>query len=385
MDRVPYLIMVRIVSEGSDIMKLFRFSAMIVALIVVLSGFIAPAAFADGKRRVAVLPFEYGAVQSWVGSYDVGKGITSMLITKLVEDGTFSVIEREALDQVLKEQNLSLSGRADPETAVRIGKLLNVDAIVVGTVTEFGFENKHMNVGTGVGYGAGYIPYVGGLVGGLGGIGKNKSKAKVSVDARLVDINTSEILATAHGTGMSSRSGMSLYGGYTGVDFGSSGFESTIAGEATIGAVDDLKGQMLAWAPKIPDNKAIALAGVTGKIADVTGKQVIVNLGKQNGLAIGDNLQVEQPFKIIKDPTTGKVIKEMSNTVAIVKLSEIDVQSSTGDIIKGSGVRVGDTVRKVTTDVSAVLLSPPTSDPSSTTSITKSTVNVIKNVRGVQK
>jgi curli biogenesis system outer membrane secretion channel CsgG len=367
-------------------MKLFRISVLIMALVVVLGGLLTPAAFADGsKRRIAVLPFEYGAVQSWVGSYDVGKGITSMLVTKLVEDGTFSVIEREALDQVLKEQNLSLSGRADPETAVRIGKLLNVDAIVVGTVTEFGFENKHMNVGTGVGYGAGYIPYVGGLVGGLGGVGKNKSKAKVSVDARLVDINTSEILATAHGTGMSSRSGMSLYGGYTGVDFGSSGFESTIAGEATIGAVDDLKGQMLAWAAKIPDNKAIALAGVTGKIADVTGKQVIINLGKTNGMSIGDNLQVEQPFKTVKDPTTGKVIKEMSNTVAIVKLSEIDTTSSTGDIIKGSGVRVGDTVRKVTTDVSAVLLSPPQADPASQTSITKSTVNVIRTVKGTRK
>jgi curli biogenesis system outer membrane secretion channel CsgG len=204
-------------------MKSFRISAVIVALSMVLSGLLSPAAFADGKRRIAVLPFEYGAVQSYVGSYDVGKGITSMLITKLVDDGTFSIIEREALDQVLKEQNLSLSGRADPETAVRIGKLLNVDAIVVGTVTEFGFENKHMNVGAGAGVAAGYVPYVGGLVGGFGSLGKNKSKAKVSVDARLVDINTSEILAAAHGTGISSRSGMSLWGGGGGYGGGGGG------------------------------------------------------------------------------------------------------------------------------------------------------------------
>jgi len=32
-----------------------------------------------------------------------------------------------------------------------------------------------------------------------------------------------------------------------------------------------------------------------GKIADVTGNQVIVNVGKVNGLCVGDNLQVERP------------------------------------------------------------------------------------------
>jgi curli biogenesis system outer membrane secretion channel CsgG len=36
---------------------------------------------------------------------DIGKGISDMLVTMLVKDGTYSVIERKALDQVLAEQN----------------------------------------------------------------------------------------------------------------------------------------------------------------------------------------------------------------------------------------------------------------------------------------
>ena len=50
------------------------------------------AAQTSGKKRVAVLDFDYGTVQSYVtsiygGNQDVGKGITDMLVEKLVKDG----------------------------------------------------------------------------------------------------------------------------------------------------------------------------------------------------------------------------------------------------------------------------------------------------------
>ncbi len=52
-----------------------------------MMGLFAPQSQASLKRRVAILPFEYGAVTSQVGTVDVGKGITTLLITKLVNDG----------------------------------------------------------------------------------------------------------------------------------------------------------------------------------------------------------------------------------------------------------------------------------------------------------
>lgn len=321
-------------------------------------------ASASAKRRIAIMPFEYGAVSSEVGTLDVGKGITSLLITKIVNDGTYSVVERQMLDSLLKEQNLSVSDRADPATACKIGKLLSVDGIIVGTVTQFGFESKNMNVGAAASAAAAYIPYVGGF--GFGGLGIRKSKVKVAVDARLVDINTSEILAAVHGSGESKRSGASLFGGggsgWSGgsgsFDMGSSGFASSIAGEATLQAIDDIGGQLCALAGKIPDNQSILAANVTGQVADVTGSQVIVNVGKQNGLTNGDNLRVDRIYKTVKDPTSGKPLKELSNTVAIVTLNEVEDTSATGNITRGAGVKVGDTVRKVTTDVSAILIQP---------------------------
>lgn len=345
-------------------MKAHKAFAFLLAIIIGASLTLNPA-MASSKRRVAILPFEYGAVTSMVGTVDVGKGVTSLLITRLVNDGTYSVVERQMLDAILKEQNLSVSDRADPSTACKIGKLLAVDAIIVGTITQFGFENKNVNVGAAASVASGFIPYgIGGF--GFGGLGVKKGKVKVAIDARMIDVNTGEIIAACNGFAESKRSGVSLFGGGGGgggagsgsFDMGSSDFASSIAGEATLGAVDKITSQIVSYADKLPDNQSLAQQNVQGKIADVTGNQVILNVGKINGMQPGDNIQVEKVTKVVKDPVSGKVIKEVTSTVAIVTLSQVDNESSTGTIVKGSNVSVGDNVRKVTTDVSAVILAP---------------------------
>src|SRR3990167_7390988 len=103
-------------------MKLRMPFALLLALLMVAPLVCPQGALADAKRRVAIMPFEYGAVSSEVGTLDVGKGIVSLIITRLVNDGTYSVVERQMLDTILKEQNFSVSDRANPTTACKIGK-----------------------------------------------------------------------------------------------------------------------------------------------------------------------------------------------------------------------------------------------------------------------
>ena len=82
---------------------------------------------------------------------------------------------------------------------------------------------------------------------GLGGFGHKKSKAIVAVDARIINIDTAEIMGVASGKGESSRESTSLLGGggnwhgFGGgaADFGSSDFQQTIIGEAVNLAVKD--------------------------------------------------------------------------------------------------------------------------------------------------
>ena len=82
---------------------------------------------------------------------DVGKGISNLLINELVNDGRFRVIERSAIDKILKEQNFSNSDRVNSATAAKIGSLLGVDTIIIGDVTQFGRDDKHYGAGGGGG------------------------------------------------------------------------------------------------------------------------------------------------------------------------------------------------------------------------------------------
>ena len=74
------------------------------------------------RPRVAVMDFDYSTVQTvsaavFGTNVDIGKGIVDLLVTGLVKDGSYSVIERKALDKILAEQNFSNSNRADPTSA----------------------------------------------------------------------------------------------------------------------------------------------------------------------------------------------------------------------------------------------------------------------------
>jgi curli biogenesis system outer membrane secretion channel CsgG len=128
----------------------------------------APTQPAGPKKRVAVMNFDYGTVKTTVAAIfgtdqDVGKGITDLMVQKLVEDGKYSVIERAALDKIISEQNFSNSDRADPTSAAKIGRILGVDTIILGSITKFGRDDKQVG-----GVGGGHS----GWTGAIAGIGK---------------------------------------------------------------------------------------------------------------------------------------------------------------------------------------------------------------------
>jgi curli biogenesis system outer membrane secretion channel CsgG len=299
------------------------------------------------RARIAVLDFDYATVQSsttgmFGSNVDVGKGITDLLVTGLVKDGTYSIIERKALDKIMTEQNFSNSQRADPTSAARLGKLLGVDAIIVGSITQFGNETKKVGIGGGGGSFGGF---------GLGGVGHSNSKANVSITARIVNVDTGEIMAVAEGSGQSSRSSTSLLGGGGGgwnngngnVNFGSSDFQSTIIGEATKAAVDKLTANVVADSPRIE----LRTITVDGLVAAVDGGQIVLNVGKRGGVNVGDQLEVVRVTKEIKDPATGNVIRRLTSSIGVIKATDVDDASAVCTAVSGSDFKVGDSVKSL--------------------------------------
>lgn len=316
--------------------------------IILLAALLASIAAAQDKKRIAVMNFEYGTVSTSVAqifgtNQDIGKGIADMLVDRFVNDGVFSVIERKALDKLIAEQNFSNSDRADPSSAARIGKLLGVSAIVIGSITQFGRDDKSTNIGGGA---------VGGITGrfGVGGVGKRESKAVVQITARLVDVNTGEILASAPGLGESKRGGTTLLGaggssmnnGGGGIDMSSKNFGATILGEATNQAVSQVATKIEGSASRLPT----VVVAVDGMVADVNGATLVLNVGSRSGVKVGDTLQVLRSGREIKDPATGKVLRRTDTALGEVSISEVDDQSSVGSYKGAAGVKVGDRVKK---------------------------------------
>ncbi|HYL93965.1 MAG TPA: CsgG/HfaB family protein [Alphaproteobacteria bacterium] len=297
------------------------------------------------KKRVAVLDFEYGTVQSSVSAIygtnqDVGKGITDMLVEKLVKDGKYSVIERKALDKILAEQNFSNSDRANPATAQKIGQILGVDAVIMGSITKFGRDDKSKSFG---GLGVGPRAF------GLGGIKKNEAKAVCAISARLVDTTTGEILAAVTGEGESKRSGTSLIGaggggggaGAGGFDSHASNFGQTLLGEAITEAVTNVGAQLDASATNLPERKV----EVSGLVADVSGNVLIVNIGSKTGLKVGDKLEISRAVRTVKDPATGKVLKTVTSKIGDATVTEIDTDSATVTFTGTGAAKVGDVAK----------------------------------------
>ena len=200
---------------------------------------------AQSKRpTVAVMDFDYGAVNNWWsgvwGNYDIGKGMADQVVDELVNDGAFRVIERKKLDTVLAEQDFAQSDRADPSAAKlsKVGKVLGVKYIISGSITKFATSDKK--------YGGG------GLIGGkLGGLGLKKAKSEVTITARMIDTTTGEIMLSAKGEGVSNKGGGISVGGFgggggAGFSMGSSEYKASALGEAQEQACKLLVQQLIA-------------------------------------------------------------------------------------------------------------------------------------------
>ena len=126
-------------------------------------------------KTIAILPFKDKTTNSPIKG-DVGSMAVDQLTTLLVNSERFNVIERERLDAVLAEQGLAGKGIVDSATAAQVGKVLGVDLIFTGAVTNW--EVKESKSATFV------------LIGG----GSERAlDIDMAVDGRIIDTTTGQI------------------------------------------------------------------------------------------------------------------------------------------------------------------------------------------------
>jgi TolB-like protein len=93
----------------------------------------AMAAAQNTKPIVAILSFDNNSIGKDAKDYDgVGKGIQDLLIADMANNANLRLVDRERIQKVLEEQNLTKTGAIDPTTAVRLGKIFGAQYVIYG-------------------------------------------------------------------------------------------------------------------------------------------------------------------------------------------------------------------------------------------------------------
>ena len=321
-------------------MKNWMFAIVAGALALAL-----PAA-AQSKRALAVDNFDYStvttAMQSIFGTHvDIGKGINALMTTRITRDGKFTVVERRKVANIMKEQDFDASNRVKKGTGARIGQIRGADLTLMGDIVVFGRDDRKKSA-----VGIVLVPGAGGAAGGY----KKTDKAVVVLAYRLVDNESSEVLAAGEARGESKReskggfAGMFVGGVLAGGGFSSnaSNFAETIIGEAVIDAVDHLAADLSKNSGAAAGPKNIEIEAL---VASVTGGNVTINAGSAAGVAVGDRFQVLRTIKEIKDPVTKEVLDVETQPVGELVIVSVRERISNG-AYTGQPAQVGDLARK---------------------------------------
>ena len=103
--------------------------AIILVLIII---FATPNLLNSGQMRIAIYDFNAKGV-----SKNTAKSITDWIRTAMA-GGDIIIVERTQMNQIFKELRFSMSGCTDSACAVKIGKMLSANRVLVGTVEKFG-------------------------------------------------------------------------------------------------------------------------------------------------------------------------------------------------------------------------------------------------------
>lgn len=219
------------------------------------------------KKRIYIAKFEN---TSAYGQRRLGTGISDVLTTELARTNLFLLLERERLDALLNEQSLAEMGVITAQSASEVGKLLGANAIILGSVTQFGVRTEAYDI--------------------IITSGK-KQVATCAIDVRLVDVNTGSVLWAGSGQGEAVRSYTNILGTGT-----AGGYDEALEGDAFRAAVVRLMENLVPALNNSPWSCAVA---------KVSGDKIYINAGRKANLALGTRIAFYEQGEAIIDPTSG--------------------------------------------------------------------------------
>jgi curli biogenesis system outer membrane secretion channel CsgG len=247
------------------------------------------------KRKIAIGRFSnetrYGrSLLTDANADPLGKQASDMLAGRLVGSNRFLVFERQDLGRIADEQKRNGASPLD---------LIGVDALVLGSVTEFGRSTT-------------------GKAGFLSSTKVQTARAKVEI--RLADARTGHIFFTASGTGEASTESGEVAGYGSRADY-----DATLNDRAIGAAISDVLTTLM--------NKLEERRWRTD-ILRSDGQKVFMSGGAKQGIRAGDTFAVMREGEKVKSGQTGFEIALPATTIGTVRVVSLfgDAESNEGAV-----------------------------------------------------
>lgn len=265
---------------------------------------------------IAVSSFENRS--GFAGQWQLGSGMSDLLVSELVGSRCFVVVEREHLAGVVNEIDRQKDKRFRDEGRVDEGRLKNVRYLIRGVINDFSQESS---ISLWVALRHLFLNWRG-------------HKARVALTLTIVDVESGEIIDSVQCAGTARASEAYGKAAYKDISFGGDAFFRTPLGQATAEAirygVNGIIGKMprVFWEPMI--------AAVVGD------KEIVVNGGIDRKIKEGAVYNVRGAGQAVTDPVTGDILSVIpGRVVAIIRITRVEDKIAHAEAIDGSGLERG--------------------------------------------
>lgn len=105
----------------------------------------------QGPKQVVAVSVFTNATKQKLSKEFLG-ALTDHFMTELIKSGRFSVVERQRLEEILKEHELGMTGLLKTSDAIQIGKLLQAPYVIIPSISNFSAEKNQLLDDTVFGY-----------------------------------------------------------------------------------------------------------------------------------------------------------------------------------------------------------------------------------------
>lgn len=242
-----------------------------------------------GKIRVAIIPQDNQ--RGWT------KDIMVAELETALTGGRFEILSRDSLNSIIEEQKLANSDLADPDNAIKVGRLGSAQYIIVAKCVSVDIKEGGINIG---------------------GFGRREKKMTTKINMQLINAETGSVIKSEN---------------YDGSDSTASTQVGSLGGNTS-----DAPGQesftkmMKTFAQRFAEVVSLEVPFET-TVAMVRDGQVIIRCGAADGVQEGVQFDVILEGEPIRD-ADGTILERITTRVATLRAAKVSERVTYCDVVQ---------------------------------------------------